>query len=101
LEILAALVRYVRWSADGPRWPLGSAQLVDVMRQVATRAFAGAAVPDLTDALDRAVSNRIVQQASALTVDQLQAIEGYLGTTPLDRSSAAIRHVREPHLTHP
>ncbi len=101
LDTLAAFVRFVRWNNDGPRWPLGSAQLVDVMRQVATRAFAGDAVPDLTDALDRAVANRIVQQASSLTVDQLHAIEGYLGTTPLARSSAAIRHVREPHLTHP
>ena len=101
LNILGALVRYLRWDKDGPRWPLGSAQLVDVMRQVVTRATAEGSVPDLTDALDRAVANRIVQQASALTIDQLHAFETYLAGTALVRSTAGVRQVREPHLTHP
>ncbi len=101
LRTLATFIREVRWGDGGPHWPLGSAQLVDVMRQVATRAFAAAAVPDLTEALDRAVANRIIPQTSALTVDQLHAIESYLRTTPLLRSTAAISRVREPHRAHP
>jgi len=99
--VLGRLVRYLRWDPDGPRWPVGPAQLADVMRRVVVRAAADDQATDVTDALDRAVANRIAQQAIALTVDQLHLVEEYLRTTPLSRSTAALRQLREPHLTHP
>jgi 5-methylcytosine-specific restriction enzyme B len=99
--VLGELVQYLRWDKDGPRWPVGPAQLADVMRRVVVRAASDDQATDLTDALDRAVANRIAQQASALTVDQLHLVEAHLNTTALSRSTAALRQIREPHLTHP
>jgi MoxR-like ATPase len=99
--VLTELIRYLCWDKDGPRWPVGPAQLADVMRRVVVRAASDDQATDLTDALDRAVANRIAQQASALTFDQLHRVEAYLNTTALSRSTAALRQIREPHLTHP
>jgi len=102
LSLLADLVRFLRWlpAPDGPRWPVGSAQLVDVLRQTALRAYADAGLHDLTEAVDRAVANRLISQTSALTGDQLDAIKDYLTAKPFPRALTALRHVAEPHLTH-
>jgi 5-methylcytosine-specific restriction protein B len=103
LAVLASLVSFLRWTPapNGPQWPLGSAQLVDVMRQTAMRAYSNPGEDDLKGAIDRAVANRVMPQTSALTVDQLHAIETHLSTAGLAQSRAALRQVREPHLTHP
>jgi 5-methylcytosine-specific restriction protein B len=98
--LLAGFVAFVRWEDLGPRWPLGSAQLVDVMRELALRAFADEATTDLTVALDRALADRVMSQASALTEEQLKQIEGWLVSRGLTESVLALRRVREPHTTH-
>jgi 5-methylcytosine-specific restriction protein B len=101
LSLLRELVAYLRWEEEGPRWPIGSAQLAEVMRSTVTRARANPEEGDLTDALDRAVATSVVKQTTALTVEQLGKIEGRLGSLGLERSRKAVAVVREPHLTHP
>jgi len=101
LALLGELVAFLRWEADGPHWPLGSAQLAEVMRSTVIRARSNPAASDLKDALDRAVATSIVKQTTALTVEQLEKIDARLGILGLERSQKAIAVVREPHLTHP
>ena len=51
---------------DGGGWPVGTAQLVDVMRQVALRSRQSNAPASLLPALDLALSDRIIPQMSGL-----------------------------------
>jgi 5-methylcytosine-specific restriction enzyme B len=100
ITVLRGLVAFLRWTPTGPRWPVGPAQLADVMRQTAVRAYASPEENDLTSAVDRAVANRVVPQMSALTGEQLHTIEQHLESTSLDQSTKALKLVREPYLTH-
>jgi 5-methylcytosine-specific restriction protein B len=72
---LGELVRFLRW--DEPQWPLGSAQLVSVLRHVVIRAAANEET-SLGPALDTALMDLVVPQASNLTESQLDAIETWL-----------------------
>jgi MoxR-like ATPase len=100
-ELLKDFIRFLRWGTpDGPRWPVGSGQLADVMRRTAVRAYGNPAEEDLTGAIDVAISNQLIPQTSALTREQLYAIEQYLAKGPLQRALTALRRVREPHVTH-
>jgi MoxR-like ATPase len=97
---LAALVEFLRYE-EGTGWPLGTAQVVDVLRQVVLRAVQEPAGADLVAALDLAISDRVVPQMSGLLRAQLDAVEGKLGSdlAILPRSLAALRHVRKAQQT--
>lgn len=97
LERLADLVGFLRY--DEVLWPVGTAQLVDVARQVVVRAATGAS-GDLIPALDLALSDTLIPQTSQLLRTQLDSIETYLREVgDLPRSQAALDRVRRSQQT--
>lgn len=99
LETLEGLIAFLRYEEE-TSWPLGTAQVVDVLRHVALHVPVDAEPADLTAPLDLALSDRVVPQASGLLRAQLDAIEERLkGTPELERSLAALRHVRRAQQT--
>jgi MoxR-like ATPase len=100
MSLLGGLVAFLRWNADGPRWPIGSAQLSEAMRSTVIRAMSEPKPADLTEAIDHAVVTSVIKQTTALTEEQLETIETHLAGSPLERSLRAIKVVRKPQLTH-
>jgi 5-methylcytosine-specific restriction protein B len=100
---LGEFVDYVRYSngTDGGGWPIGSAQLMDVMRQVALRARQSLPPSSLLPALDLALSDRVIPQMSGLMRSQLDATENKLASDfpELTRALAALRQVRHASQT--
>lgn len=95
---LAAIVEFLRYD-DKVAWPVGTAQIVDVARQVVVRAATDSS-SDLVPALDLAVSDCLIPQTSHLLRTQLEAIEGYLNdAADLPRSVAALGRVRRSQQT--
>ncbi|HMO00359.1 MAG TPA: AAA family ATPase [Miltoncostaeaceae bacterium] len=95
---LAAVLAFLRYD-DAVAWPVGTAQVVDVARQIVVRAAAGSS-GDLTPALDLALSDTLIPQTSQLLRTQLDAIEGHLGDAgDLTRSLAALGRVRRSQQT--
>lgn len=101
LDTLRQLLVYLRYE-EKMSWPLGTAQIVDVLRHVSLHVppERGEA-PNLIPALDLALSDRVVPQASGLLRSQLDAFEGVLKGPfkDLPRTLAALRHVRRAQQT--
>ncbi len=99
-ESLAAIVKLVRYEADGvPGWPIGTAQIVDVLRDLALQARS---TDDLAPALDLAVADLIVPQMMDLTATQLDRIEEAFTTgahSDMKRTAAALSQLREAQNT--
>ena len=68
-----AFIRGVRYGDQG--WPLGSAQVVDVLRSVVLRAQQPTPPDDLMAVLDLAISDRVIPQMSGLMRSQLERIQ--------------------------
>lgn len=95
---LASIVNFLRYD-DTVAWPVGTAQIVDVARQVVVRAATDSS-SDLLPALDLAVSDCLIPQTSHLLRSQLEAIEGFLNdAADLPRSVAALGRVRRSQQT--
>jgi len=97
---LVSLVEGLRRPLEVPGWPLGTAQLVDVWRTVLLQAPQGAATgTDPSGLLDAAVADRIVPQMGTLEKEQLDAFQELFDamTPSMPASSAAIRHLVNPH----
>ena len=106
LESLRSVVGFVRYgdeAANRPGWPLGTAQVTDVVRDVALRLpSAGSGDEDLIPAVDLAIADRIVPQMTNLLRDQLDAFGERLKEDDLAvlvRTTKALRQVREAQLT--
>lgn len=99
-DSLAAIVKLVRYDADGvPGWPIGTAQIVDVLRDLALHARS---TDDLAPTLDLAVADRIVPQMMDLTATQLDRIEAAFKTgahADMKRTAAALSQLREAQNT--
>lgn len=97
---LAAVVKLVRYGAEGvPGWPVGTAQIVDVLREMVLRARSH---EDLGADLDLAVADLIVPQMMDLTATQLDRIEGAFTTGPhsdMKRTAAGLSQLREAQNT--
>ena len=102
LPKLAALIRLVRYGDRGqdvPGWPLGTAQVVDVLRQVALQAQS---LEDLEPALDHAFADLVVPQMMDLSATQLDRIEGAFGAgdhAALIQTRRALTQLREAQNT--
>lgn len=103
MRLLKDFIMFVRYPDPGakrPGWPLGTAQIVDVMRHLA---LSQASSPgSLARALDIAVADRIVPQMSGLLSDQLEAVAARLGDDDFkdfERTRRALRQVRETQNT--
>lgn len=93
--VITSFLDAVRYDEDSrPGWPVGTAQVVDVYRQLATRvAGTGATDEDLTPALDLAFADRIVPQAGNLTSAQTAAVQTWVDGQALPRTATALRHL--------
>ncbi len=86
--------RYDDPTTSRPGWPLGTAQLVDVYRQLALQ-LPTAGADELQRALDLALADRVIPQASNLLTTQLDAIEAWLeAQTAMPRTIEALQHLR-------
>lgn len=95
---LGATVEFLRYD-DSVAWPVGTAQVVDVARQVIVRS-AAKDTGDLIPAFDLALSDCLIPQASHLLRTQLDAIESFLADAgDLPRSVAALGRLRRSQQT--
>ncbi len=90
---LTDFVRLVRYGhADIPGWPMGSAQLVDVLRQVALHGDGS------LQHLDLALADLVVPQMMDLAGDQLDHINDSI-SPDLPRTKASLAQLRLAHST--
>lgn len=93
---LAALMILVRYgNADTSGWPLGTAQIVDVLREMALQARTE---HDLLPHLDLAFADLIIPQMGDLTTNQLDYFEVAFSSgehSDMTRTSKAIAQLRE------
>lgn len=99
LAVLQELVDYLRWHDKGPHWPVGSAQLGDVLQQLAIRVYADPAQTDLSVALDLAVADQLIPIASGLTEDEFEPMKAYLASSPFTHAPRALEQLRTPQFT--
>jgi 5-methylcytosine-specific restriction enzyme B len=96
--LLASFLEAVRYDDPADNrlgWPIGTAQMVDVYRQLALRRpDADSASEALIPAVDLALADCVVPQASNLIKAQLETAETWLEAQPLPRMLAALRHLR-------
>jgi 5-methylcytosine-specific restriction enzyme B len=98
-ELLAAL-RYDDDATGRAGWPLGTAQLVDVYRQVVLRLpTAERSVESVLRATDLALADRVIPQAGNLSGTQLAALTDRLGTAGLQTATLALRQLRSASAT--
>lgn len=97
-SILADLLSTLRYGDEAtgrPGWPLGTAQVVDVYRQLALRIpTASEEAAALVPALDLALADRVIPQAGNLAKIQLDATEAWLQMQKLPRTLDALKHLR-------
>jgi 5-methylcytosine-specific restriction protein B len=105
IDLLTKIVTFVRYgdpTSNRPGWPLGTAQVVDVLRQVALRL---PTVPDadtLVTGLDLAVADRVIPQMDNLLREQIDALLTRLGDDdfkPFERTRRALQRLQEAQNT--
>ena len=90
LQDFVAFLRY----GDTVAWPVGTAQAVDVIRQVLVRSARGD-TSKLIEGLDLALSDCLIPQVGGLLKTQLDAIKSWLVKAgDLPRSESALQRVR-------
>lgn len=95
LADFVSAVRYDDANTGQGGWPLGTAQLVDVYRQLALRLPAQSAEADaLLPALDLALADRVIPQAGNLGKALLDRAEAWLTAQDSPRALEALRHLR-------
>jgi len=101
LRAFVAFVRYGDAGAKRPGWPIGTAQIVDVLREFVLR-FEDGSAEEALGAIDLAIADRIIPQMGQLlreqidgTLDRLQE-EDLSGLT---YTSQALRQLREAQNT--
>jgi 5-methylcytosine-specific restriction protein B len=83
-----------------PGWPLGTAQLVDVYRQLALRLpSSGQSDESVLRGLDLALADRVIPQAGNLSSAQLSTIDAWLRSVTLPTSALALRQLRSAAAT--
>lgn len=94
LRDLLSTLRYGDEAAGRPGWPLGTAQIVDVYRQLTLRLPTAQDAATVVAALDLALADRVIPQAGNLTKVQLDAAEAWLQAKTLPRTQDALQHLR-------
>jgi 5-methylcytosine-specific restriction enzyme B len=102
--LLKEVISTIRYGSDEvPGWPLGTAQIVDVYRQIAVRApSAGPSAAALLVGLDRAIADRIVPQLATVSEEQIAAAADRLDQADMSalvETRRSLRQVREPQYT--
>ncbi len=105
LMLLRRFVEFVRYGdpeSGRPGWPLGTAQLVDVLRQLVLRRGGAAGSFDAPRAVDLAIADRMVPQMSELLRAQIDAATTWLNQpdlAALERTRRALAQLREAQNT--
>lgn len=94
VEMLGEVLRVLRFPEDGVGWPVGSAQVLDVLRAllVAWQTSEG----DDTDLLDEILADRLIPQMGALDDGQIHTYRMHLGELGLTQSVASLDHLQDP-----
>jgi len=96
LESLSNVVAAFRKPGGAvPGWPVGTAQIVDVLRAVLLEYASGSR----EGALDRAVADRLVPQMGSIDDDQFDEFTRRLKAAGLPLTAAELQHLIDPHLT--
>jgi MoxR-like ATPase len=97
LALLRALIPPLRQpSSEIAGWPVGTAQVVDLLRVTAVQTLANA---DAATALDWAITDRLVPQMALLDEPQLSNAEGLFAELALPNAAAAVRRLKDPYAT--
>ena len=99
-DILTGLLSYLRYGGEGEEggWPVGTAQVVDLWKQVVLRM--GDPQADLRRTLDIAAADRIVPQMSNVAPPAIIDFISWLTTRgDLPRTLLAVRHLRNTQAT--
>ena len=100
LRDMLTTVRYDNDVTGQSGWPLGSAQLTDVYRQLVLRLPTSQRDDQaVLSALDLALADRVIPQAGNLSSAQLAAIDAWLKTTSLPTATLALRQLRAASAT--
>lgn len=95
LTTLTALVAALRHPDAATGWPVGTAQVLDVIR-VLLLALHGSSAPDLELSLDLAVADRLIPQMGALDEEQSDAFGEAMVKLGLIHAAAALVHLSDP-----
>lgn len=101
LRTFIAFVRYGDAEAKRPGWPIGTAQIVDVLREFVLR-FSDGSNEDAIGAIDLAIADRIIPQMGQLLREQIDGTLGRLQEDDLAGlvyTSQALRQLREAQNT--
>jgi hypothetical protein len=97
LTTLQKIVDGLRTPADSAAgWPVGTAQIVDVLR-VVLLVHASSTEADVLAAVDDAVADRIIPQMTTINDAQQSAFEALLLKHNLANSAAELKHIVNPH----
>lgn len=98
LKEVVQRVRYPEEGAEGGGWPLGTAQLGDVLRRVALRTASNA---NLVAVLDSALADRVVPQMSGIAPVAIDGLIQWLEDQhpELPRARSAAMHLRDTQTT--
>lgn len=97
ISSLQALITGLRQTTDTVAgWPVGTAQVVDIMRVMLLRTVSGA---DTKEALDWGIADRLVPQMGQLDEFQLSRAADLFDAVGLTNARAALQHLLDPHST--
>jgi MoxR-like ATPase len=100
LRDMLTTLRYDNDVTGQAGWPLGSAQVTDVYRQLVLRLpTSPRAESAVLGALDLALADRVIPQAGNLSSAQLTSIDAWLKTAPLPTSTLTLRQLRAASAT--
>jgi hypothetical protein len=95
ITTLQALIEGLRErSDDAAGWPVGTAQVVGVLRMLLLQVTSGA---EAATALDWAVADQIVPQMGQLDEAQLTRAGELFDDAQLPNARQALQHLRDPH----
>ncbi|WP_314174744.1 AAA family ATPase [Streptomyces winkii] len=95
LKKLQRTVDGLRQPDSGPGWPVGTAQVVDVLKLVLLQ-WASNPAGDIMTVIDEAVADRFVPQMADLG-DELHTFAALFQAENLTIASQALRHLADPH----
>lgn len=93
LQVQNVVAKLRRGSSEVRGWPVGSAQVVDVMKYLVL----GGTEKDMSARLDAAVAERLVAQFENLSEVQLDAFLKILEDSGLPKSVRALQHIYNPY----
>lgn len=80
-------------------WPLGTAQVLDVLRATFIRTDGDEGNLTGLDVLDEAIADIVVPQAGNLTIPKLESIRALFETTALPIAAMAVKHLENTSVT--